>query len=77
MGPKTVALVYSALGVSDLDGLDEAAKDAVDLNKPLPRMGQKFTDQAPQGHRRSTASNSSRFRIDVVAKEYAERISAN
>jgi DNA polymerase (family 10) len=71
MGPKTVALVYSALGVSDIDGLEEAAKRGDLL--PLPRMGQKFTDKLLKGIE-DYRKNSSRFRIDV-AREYAERIS--
>ena len=43
MGPKTVALVHSALQVTNLDELEEAAKRGDLL--PLPRMGQKFTDK--------------------------------
>jgi DNA polymerase (family 10) len=72
MGPKTVALVYSALGVKDLDGLEAAAKrgDLVEL----PRMGQKFTDKLLKGIE-DYRKNSSRFRIDV-ARGFAERISA-
>ena len=72
MGPKTVALVWSALEVADIDGLEAAAK-AGHLNK-LPRMGEKFTTKLIKGiedYRR----NSSRFRIDQ-AREQAERISA-
>ncbi len=72
MGPKTVALVWSALQVADIDALEEAAK-AGHLNK-LPRMGEKFTTKLLKGiedYRR----NSSRFRIDQ-AREHAERISA-
>ncbi len=71
MGPKTVALLYSSLGVADIDALEEAAKRGDLL--PLPRMGQKFTDKLIKGiedHRR----NSSRFRIDI-ARQHAERIS--
>jgi len=71
MGPKTVAMLYSALQVADIDALEEAAKRGDLLT--LPRMGQKFTDKLLKGiedHRR----NSSRFRIDV-AREHAERIS--
>jgi DNA polymerase (family 10) len=71
MGPKTVALVFSALGVADIDALEEAAKRG-DLNN-LPRMGQKFVDKLLKGiedHRR----NSSRFRIDI-AREHAQRVS--
>jgi DNA polymerase (family 10) len=71
MGPKTVALVYSALGVSDIDGLEEAAKRGDLL--PLPRMGQKFTDKLIKGIE-DYRKNSSRFRIDV-ARQHAERIS--
>jgi DNA polymerase (family 10) len=70
MGPKTVALLHSALGIADIDALEAAAKRGDLL--PLPRMGQKFTDKLIQGiadHRR----NSSRFRIDV-ARGHAERI---
>jgi len=72
MGPKTVALVWSALQVADIDALEEAAK-AGHLNK-LPRMGEKFTTKLLKGiedHRK----NSSRFRIDQ-AHDHAERISA-
>src|SRR6201992_1626349 len=70
MGPKTVAMLYSALDIADIDALDAAAKRG-DLLE-LPRMGQKFTDKLLKGiedHRR----NSSRFRIDV-ARDHAERI---
>lgn len=72
MGPKTVAMLYSALQISNIDELEEAAKQGALLE--LPRMGQKFTDKLLKGiedHRR----NSSRFRIDV-AREHAERVSA-
>jgi DNA polymerase (family 10) len=71
MGPKTVAMLYSALQIADIDELEAAAKRGDLL--PLPRMGQKFTDKLLKGiedHRR----NSSRFRIDI-AREHAERIS--
>jgi DNA polymerase (family X) len=72
MGPKTVALVWSALEVCDIDGLEAAAK-AGHLAK-LPRMGDKFTVKLLKGiedHRK----NSSRFRIDK-ARGYADMISA-
>ncbi len=72
MGPKTVALLWSALEVADVDSLEAAAK-AGHLLK-LPRMGQKFTDKLLKGiedHRR----NSGRFRIDQ-ASAVADRISA-
>ncbi len=72
MGPKTVALIWSALQVSDIDALEAAAK-AGHLNR-LPRLGEKFAAKLLKGiedYRR----NSSRFRIDQ-AHEYAEKISA-
>jgi len=70
MGPKTVALVWSAFQVSNIDELEAAAK-AGQLNT-LPRMGDKFTTKLLKGiedYRR----NSSRFRIDH-AREFADRI---
>ena len=72
MGPKTVALVWSALQVATLDELEAAAR-AGHLNT-LPRMGEKFVTKLLKGiedHRR----NSSRFRIDI-ARNHAERIAA-
>ena len=72
MGPKTVAMLYSALGIADIDALEDAAKRGDLL--PLPRMGQRFTDKLIKGiedHRK----NASRFRIDV-AREHADRIGA-
>jgi DNA polymerase (family X) len=72
MGPKTVALMWSALQIADIDALEAAAK-AGHLDK-LPRMGEKFTTKLLKGiedYRR----NSSRFRIDQ-AREQADRISA-
>jgi DNA polymerase (family 10) len=71
MGPKTVAMLYSALQIGDMDALEAAAKRGDLLT--LPRMGQKFTDKLLKGiedHRK----NASRFRIDV-ARGHAERIS--
>jgi len=71
MGPKTVAMVWSALEVCDIDGLETAAKSG-HLAK-LPRMGEKFTVKLLKGiedHRK----NSSRFRIDK-AQGHADTIS--
>jgi DNA polymerase (family 10) len=70
MGPKTVAMLYSALGVADIDALEEAAKRG-DLN-PLPRLGEKFTAKLLKGID-DYRKNSSRFRIDI-ARQHAERI---
>ena len=72
MGPKTVALVWSALGVTDIDSLEAAAK-AGHLDD-LPRLGKKFTAKILKGIQ-DYRSNSSRFRIDLAA-EYAAKISA-
>jgi len=72
MGPKTVALLWSALQVADIDALEAAAK-AGHLNK-LPRMGEKFTAKLLKGIE-DYRKNSSRFRIDQ-AQDHAERISA-
>jgi DNA polymerase (family 10) len=72
MGPKTVALVWSALGVCDIDALEAAAREGKLAG--LPRMGEKFATKLLKGiedYRR----NSGRFRIDA-AQEQAERISA-
>ncbi len=72
MGPKTVAMLWSALAVADIDTLEEAAK-AGHLLK-LPRMGQKFTEKLLKGiadHKKNTG----RFRIDQ-ATAFADRISA-
>src|SRR5882762_5247481 len=72
MGPKTVALVWSALQVCDIDGLEAAAK-AGHLEE-LPRMGSKFAVKLLKGIE-DYRKNSGRYRIDA-AKEYAEKISA-
>src|SRR5260370_2678287 len=72
MGPKTVALIWSALQVADIDALEAAAKEG-HLNK-LPRMGEKFTTKLLKGIE-DYRKNSSRFRIDQ-AREHADRISA-
>src|SRR6201992_3284244 len=56
MGPKTVAMLYSALQIADIDELEAAAKRG-DLLE-LPRMGQKFTDKLLKGiedHRRNSS----------------------
>jgi DNA polymerase (family 10) len=71
MGPKTVAMLHSALQIADIDALEAAAKRGDLL--PLPRLGQKFTDKLLKGIE-DYRKNSSRFRIDV-ARGHAERIS--
>ena len=72
MGPKTVALVWSALGVSDIDGLEAAAREG--KLSDLPRMGDRFTSKLLKGIE-DYRKNSGRFRINQ-ALEHAERISA-
>jgi DNA polymerase (family 10) len=70
MGSKTVALLWSALEIADIDQLETAAKEG-HLTR-LPRFGQKLVDKILKGiedHRK----NSGRYRIDAAA-ETAERI---
>jgi DNA polymerase (family 10) len=72
MGPKTVALLWSAAQISSIDQLAEAI-EAGRLTG-LPRMGEKQIDKLRKGiedYRRSVG----RYRIDV-AEEAAQHISA-
>jgi DNA polymerase (family 10) len=72
MGPKTVALLWSAAQIGSIDALAEAI-EAGRLTG-LPRMGEKQIEKLRKGiedYRRSAG----RFRIDV-AEEAAQRISA-
>jgi DNA polymerase (family 10) len=50
MGPKTVALLWSAAQISSIDALAEAIEAG--RLAGLPRMGEKQIEKAPQGHRR-------------------------
>ncbi|NUQ27911.1 MAG: DNA polymerase/3'-5' exonuclease PolX [Acidobacteriaceae bacterium] len=72
MGPKTVALIWSALGVADIDNLETAAKEGK-LND-LPRFGQKQVDKILKGIE-DFRKNTGRYRIDD-ATATAERIAA-
>jgi len=72
MGPKTVALIWSALGVADIDSLETAAKEGK-LND-LPRFGQKQVDKILKGIE-DFRKNTGRYRIDD-ATATAERIAA-
>src|SRR5689334_4058842 len=65
MGPKTVALLWSALGVADLDSLEAAAKEGKLAS--LPRVGEKFATKLLKGIE-DYRKNSSRFRIDRAAE---------
>lgn len=72
MGPKTVALLWSAAKIDSIDSL----ADAIDAGRldGLPRMGQKQIEKLRKGiedYRRSAG----RFRIDL-AEEEAHRIGA-
>ena len=72
MGPKTVALLWSAAQIAGIDALAEAI-DAGRLTG-LPRMGDKQIEKLRKGiedYRRSVG----RYRIDV-AEDEAQRISA-
>ena len=72
MGPKTVALLWSAAQIASIDQLAEAI-DAGRL-AGLPRMGEKQIEKLRKGiddYRRSAG----RYRIDV-AEDAAQRISA-
>ena len=72
MGPKTVALLWSAAQIASIDQLAEAI-EAGRLTG-LPRMGEKQIEKLHKGiddYRRSAG----RYRIDV-AEEAAQRISA-
>jgi DNA polymerase/3'-5' exonuclease PolX len=72
MGPKTVALLWSAAQIASIDQLAEAIEAG--RLAGLPRMGEKQIEKLRKGiddYRRSAG----RFRIDV-AEEAAQRISA-
>jgi len=72
MGPKTVALLWSAAQVASVEQLAQAIDDG--RLAGLPRMGEKQIEKLRKGiddYRRS----SGRFRIDV-ATEAAERLAA-
>jgi DNA polymerase (family 10) len=72
MGPKTVALVWSALGICDIEALETAAREGKLAS--LPRMGEKFAAKLLKGIE-DFRRNSGRFRIDL-AREQVDRISA-
>jgi DNA polymerase (family 10) len=71
MGPKTVALLWSAAQIASIDGLAEAI--AAGRLAGLPRMGDKQIEKLRKGiddYRRSAG----RYRIDV-AEDAAQRLS--
>ena len=50
LGPKTIALIWSAYQVSDLEGVEKLAREG--KIRTLPRMGEKHETKAAQGDRR-------------------------
>ncbi len=48
LGPKTIALIWSAFQVSDLDGVIKLANDG--KLRTLPRMSEKSEQKTRQGH---------------------------
>jgi DNA polymerase (family 10) len=72
LGPKTIALIWSAYQVSDVDGVEKLAREG--KIRELPRMGEKHEAKllkAIEDYRRI----SGRFLIDV-AEEEAEKLTA-
>jgi len=71
LGPKTIALIWSAYHICDPEGVEKLAQEG--KIRTLPRMGEKFVTKLLKGiedHRK----NSSRFRIDK-AQQHADTIS--
>jgi DNA polymerase (family X) len=72
LGPKTIALIWSAYQVSDVDGVEKLAREG--KIRELPRMGEKHEQKllkAIEDYRRI----SGRFLIDVAETE-AQKLSA-
>ena len=72
LGPKTIALIWSAYKVSDVDGVEKLAREG--KIRELPRMGEKHEAKllkAIEDYRRI----SGRFLIDA-AEEEAEKLTA-
>src|ERR1700756_4030944 len=70
LGPKTIALIWSAYKVSDVDGVDKLAREG--KIRELPRMGEKHEQKlqkAIEDYRRI----SGRFLIDAAEAE-AEKL---
>ena len=71
LGPKTIALIWSAYEVSDLDGVEKLAREG--KIRTLPRMGEKHEQKllkAIEGYRRIGG----RFLLDT-AEELARKLS--
>jgi DNA polymerase (family 10) len=69
LGPKTIALIWSAYQVSDVDGVEKLAREG--KIRELPRMGEKHEQKllkAIEDYRRI----SGRFLIDVAETEAAK-----
>ncbi len=73
LGPKTIALIWSAHQVADVDGVEKLAREG--KIRELPRMGEKHEQKllkAIENYRRITG----RFLIDVAA-DTAEELAAH
>src|SRR5713101_4737612 len=73
LGPKTIALIWSAYQVCDVDGVEKLAREG--KIRELPRMGEKHEQKllkAIENYRRITG----RFLIDVAA-DIAEELAAH
>ena len=73
LGPKTIALIWSAYQVCDIDGVEKLARDG--KIRVLPRMGEKHETKllkAIEDYRRISGG---RFLIDVAQSE-ADKLSA-
>src|SRR5450755_633623 len=73
LGPKTIALIWSAYQVSDLDGVEKLAREG--KLRELPRMGEKHEQKllkAIEDYRRI----SGRFLIDAAEAE-ANKLTAH
>ena len=65
LGPKSIALIWSAFQVSDLEGLEKLAKEG--KLRELPRMSEK-TEQKILKSIQTYRNISGRFHLDVAAK---------
>src|SRR6201993_2192834 len=72
LGPKTIALIWSAYKVSDVDGVEKLAREG--KIRELPRMGEKPKPN-PQKPSEASAPPGGRFLIDAAETE-AEKLTA-
>src|SRR6202034_151675 len=70
LGPKTIALIWSAYQISDLEGVEKLAREG--KIRELPRLGEKYETKllkAIEGYRRIAG----RFLLDV-AEQLSEKV---